>query len=116
MSIYKNKDGMTLIEQVSIDSSHKLALDNVIKTMYVSAIDLQEIQNKFQGKFTRAAVMAMSADISDMLMRFRKLSSAIKSGNEETVKLAMAESKLRKLIHQLIVEEFERSNSYDTRP
>ena len=81
------------------------ALNDVLKVMYNSAIELQEIQGDFSGTFSRVALMGMSADISELLKRFRKITAAIKTGDDERVKIALGEARLRSLINELIFEQ-----------
>jgi len=98
-------------EEVAIVSpASNIALDNLIKSMYEAAMKLQEIQTSFSTPISRAAILGMSADISAMLVRFRKLASAIKSGDDKRIEKSIAETRLRKLVSDMIVEELNRRN------
>lgn len=93
-------------EEVAIVSpATNVVLDNLVKSMYDAAMKLQEIQSSFSTPVSRAAVLGMSADISKMLMRFRKITSAIKTGDDKRIEKSIEESKLRNLIAELIAEE-----------
>jgi hypothetical protein len=50
----------------------------------------------------------MSADVSKMLMKFRKISSAIKSGDDKRIEKSIEEAKIRSLIAELIAEELKK--------
>lgn len=80
--------------------------------MYNSVIDLQKIQDEFKGPIARIAITGMSADISKLLTRFRKITASIKSGNEANLtKVIQQESKqslLKKVINEFIIEELNR--------
>jgi len=88
-----------------VTSASSIALDDLISSMYKSAIKLQEIQTSFPTPISRAAILGMSADISKMLTRFRKIANAIKSGNDKKIEKSIEEAKLRRLVAELIVEE-----------
>jgi hypothetical protein len=98
-------------KQKSLNENETVAtsLENVLKVMYDSAIDLQEMQSDFKGPIARIAVMGMSADISKLLGRFRNIARAIKTGDEANIaKVIQQESKklrLRKIINEFIVDE-----------
>jgi len=85
-----------------------IALDNLVKSMYDAAMKLQEIQTSFPTSISRAAILGMSADISKMLMRFRKISSAIKSGDDTRIEKSIEEAKIRSLVAELIAEELKK--------
>lgn len=97
----KEVEGKIAIQKPATDA----ALDSLLKSVYDSAVKLQDIQDQYPSPIARAAVMGMSADVAELLKRLRKISSALKTGDDEKVKVAMAEAKLRKLIGQLITEE-----------
>ena len=80
-------------------------VDSILQIMTTAVNDLQKSQNEFPGKFSRIALMGMSADVSDLLKRFRKIAGALKSGNDEKVEIAISENKIRKLIGEIIKEE-----------
>lgn len=92
----------------SIAPSTSIALDNLVKSMYDAAMKLQEIQQSFPTPISRAAILGMSADISKMLMRFRKISSAIKSGDDTRIEKSIEEAKIRSLVSELILEELKK--------
>jgi argininosuccinate synthase len=85
-----------------------MALDNVVKSMYGAAMKLQEIQTSFPTPISRAAILGMSADVSKMLMKFRKISSAIKSGDDKRIEKSIEEAKIRSLVAELIAEELKK--------
>jgi len=76
--------------------------------MYKAAMKLQEIQTAYPTPISRAAILGMSADISAMLVRFRKITGALKSGDDKKIEKSIAEVKLRKLISDITVEELRR--------
>ena len=97
-------------EEVAIVSpASNIALDNLIKSMYGAAMKLQEIQTSFPTPISRAAILGMSADVSKMLVRFRKIASALKTGDDVRIEKSIEESKIRDLLAELIVEELKRS-------
>lgn len=98
------EEGRISIQKPATDA----VLDNLLKSMYDSSIKLQDIQDQYPSPLARVAVMGMSSDVSEMLKRFRKISSALKTGSDERIKTAMMEANLRKLIGQLITEELKR--------
>ncbi len=85
-----------------------IALDNLVKSMYDAAMKLQEIQTSFPTPISRAAILGMSADVSKMLTRFRKISSAIKSGDDGRIEKSIEETKIRSLVAELIAEELKK--------
>ncbi len=100
-----------LYEDIAIVSpASNITLDNLIKSMYTAAIKLQELQNPKKSHLFNAAVMGMSADISKMLTRFRKITSALKTGDDVRIEKTMAldEGYLRELISSLVTEELDR--------
>lgn len=93
---------------VEVAPAANIALDNLVKSMYNAAMKLQEIQTSFPTPISRAAILGMSADISKMLMRFRKISSAIKSGDDTRIEKSIEEAKIRSLVSELIAEELKK--------
>lgn len=93
---------------VLISPAANIVLDNLVKSMYDAAVKLQEIQTSFPTPISRAAILGMSADVSKMLMRFRKISSAIKTGDDNRIEKSVEEAKIRSLIATLIVEELKK--------
>lgn len=91
-----------------VSPTTNMVLDNLISTMYEAAMKLQEIQTSFPTPISKAAVLGMSADISSMLTRFRKISSAIKTGDDKRIEKSIAEARLRSLVAELIAEELKR--------
>ena len=92
-----------------VSPASNIALDNLIKSMYDAAMKLQEIQTSFPTPISRAAILGMSADVSKMLVRFRKIASALKTGDDGRIEKTIEESKIRNLIAELIVEELKMS-------
>lgn len=91
-----------------VTSASSIALDDLISSMYKSAMKLQEIQTSFPTPISRAAILGMSADISKMLLRFRKIASAIKAGDDKRIEKSIEETRLRNLLAKLIAEELQR--------
>lgn len=91
-----------------VTSASSIALDELISSMYKSAMKLQEIQTSFPTPISRAAILGMSADVSKMLLRFRKIASAIKTGDDKRIEKSIEETRLRNLLAELIAEELQR--------
>jgi hypothetical protein len=91
-----------------IFATSNVALDDLILSMYKSVTKLQEIQTSFPSPISRSAILGMSADISKMLMRFRKITSAIKTGDDKRIEKSIEETRLRSLVSELIVEELKK--------
>jgi len=91
-----------------VSSASSIALDDLISSMYKSAMKLQEIQTSFPTPISRAAILGMSADISKMLTRFRKIAGAIKSGDDKKIEKSIEEARLRSLVAELISEELKK--------
>ena len=89
-------------------ATSNVVLDDLILSMYKSATKLQEIQTSFPSPISRSAILGMSADISKMLMRFRKITSAIKTGDDKRIEKSIEETRLRSLVSELIVEELKK--------
>lgn len=85
-----------------------IVLDDIVTSMYKSATKLQDIQTSFPSPISRAAILGMSADISKMLLRFRKIASAIKTGDDKRIEKSIEETRLRNLLAELIAEELQR--------
>ena len=92
-----------------ISSTSNTTLDELILSMYKSAIKLQEIQTSFSSPISRSAILGMSADMSKMLMRFRKITSAIKTGDDKRIEKSIEETRFRSLVSELIVEELKKN-------
>ena len=89
-------------------ATSNVVLDDLILSMYKSVTKLQEIQTSFPSPISRSAILGMSADISKMLMRFRKITSAIKTGDDKRIEKSIEETRLRSLVSELIVEELKK--------
>ena len=89
-------------------TTSNVVLDDLILSMYKSVTKLQEIQTSFPSPISRSAILGMSADISKMLMRFRKITSAIKTGDDKRIDKSIEETRLRSLVSELIVEELKK--------
>ena len=89
-------------------TTSNVVLDDLILSMYNSVTKLQEIQTSFPSPISRSAILGMSADISKMLMRFRKITSAIKTGDDKRIEKSIEETRLRSLVSELIVEELKK--------
>lgn len=89
-------------------TTSNVVLDDLILSMYKSVTKLQEIQTSFPSPISRSAILGMSADISKMLMRFRKITSAIKTGDDKRIEKSIEETRLRSLVSELIVEELKK--------
>jgi hypothetical protein len=93
---------------VALESDEKIVLDGLLQSMYSAATQLQGLQGKEHSSLFNAALMGMSADVSQMLTRFRKITSALKTGDDKRIEKTMSESRLRELISSLIAEEIRR--------
>ena len=89
-------------------TTSNVVLDDLILSMYKSVTKLQEIQTSFPSPISRSAILGMSADISKMLMRFRKITSAIKTGDDKRIEKSIEETRFRSLVSELIVEELKK--------
>ena len=89
-------------------TTSNFVLEDLILSMYKSVTKLQEIQTSFPSPISRSAILGMSADISKMLMRFRKITSAIKTGDDKRIEKSIEETRLRSLVSELIVEELKK--------
>jgi len=89
-------------------ATSNVVLDDLILSMYKSVTKLQEIQTSFPSPISRSAILGMSADISKMLMRFRKITSAIKTGDDKRIEKSIEETRLRSLVSELIIEELKK--------
>lgn len=96
------------VELAQVSPASTIVLNDLIQSMYKAAMKLQEIQTSYPTPISRAAILGMSADISAMLVRFRKIAGALKSGDDKKIEKSIAEARLRKIISDIIAEELKR--------
>lgn len=95
-------------DAAALAPDENVVLDGLLRSMYTAAIKLQELQDEEHSSLFNAALMGMSADISQMLMRFRKITNALKTGDDKRIEKTMSEARLQGLISSLVKEELRR--------